>query len=82
MMEECKNHDEFWYEASRINLSEAICKRIKELNINTDELAKMVGCKNNSITRIMTGTSSFNFKLLVKIGRALKLELTFIDSLK
>lgn len=68
MLEEAKTHDEFWFEGARIRIAEAIYKKMKTLNIDETTLAEMVGCKKQSITRIMMiDTKDFAVYYRIKI---------------
>jgi transcriptional regulator with XRE-family HTH domain len=76
-----KDDFEFRFETLILNLTENICKRMKQKNINRTELAGLLNVSPPAVTKILNGNSNFTLKTLLLLSDALgqELEINFRD---
>jgi len=76
-----KDDFDFRLEALILNLTERICKRMKQKNINRTRLADLLNISPPAVTKILNGNSNFTLKTLLSLSDALdqKLEINFTD---
>lgn len=76
-----KNDFEFRFETLILGLTENICKRMKQKNINRTELADLLNVSPPAVTKILNGNSNFTLKTLLLLSDALgqELEINFRD---
>ena len=58
-----------------LNLTEKICKKMEEKNVNRSKLAELLNVSPPAVTKILNGTSNFTLKTLLSLADALELEL-------
>ncbi len=75
-LETFKEDIEFRLETLVLELTENICKRMAQKNINRMELAKRLHVSPPAVTKILNGNSNFTLKTLLSIADALDQELT------
>lgn len=76
-----KDDFDFRLETIILNLTERICERMKQKNINRTELADLLNVSPPAVTKILNGNSNFTLKTLLSLSDALdqKLEINFRD---
>lgn len=76
-----KDDFDFRLETLILSLTERICKRMKQKNINRTGLADLLNISPPGVTKILNGNSNFTLKTLLSLSDALdqKLEINFID---
>lgn len=62
---------EYWIEKAKLEFSEKILARMKELHLKKGELALRLGVKPGFITRILSGRNNFEISTMVRIAHAL-----------
>jgi transcriptional regulator with XRE-family HTH domain len=76
-----KDDFDFRFETIILNLTERICERMKQKNINRTELADLLNVSPPAVTKILNGNSNFTLKTLLSLSDALeqKLEINLRD---
>ncbi len=76
-----KDDFDFRLETLILNLTEHICKRMKQKNINRTELADLLNVSPPAVTKILNGNSNFTLKTLLSLSDVLdqELEINFRD---
>ena len=80
-LEELKDDFEFSLEGFILRLTEDICKRMEQKNMNRTDLAQRLNVSRPTVTKILNGRSSFTLRTLVSIADALEyeLEINFVE---
>jgi len=76
-----KDDFDFRVETLILNLTERICQRMKQKNINRTELSNLLYVSPPAVTKILNGNSNFTLKTLLSLADALEQDLVinFID---
>lgn len=74
-IEQFKNDPEFQLEEFILKLTEDICIKMEEKNINRAQLADILGVSRPAVTKILNGTTNFTLKKLFSIAAALDQDL-------
>lgn len=75
MFEEAKKYPDYHVETIHEEFTEAVCRRMKELNINKTELAKMTNTRLSVISKMFARQCSV--KLMVKVLMVLNCSIDF-----
>lgn len=75
-LKEFKDDIEFRLEGVILELTEKICKRMEEKNINRSELASLLQVSPAFVTKILNGTSNFTLKTMMLLADALECQLS------
>lgn len=75
MFEEAKKYPTYHVETIHLEFTEAVCKRMKELNINKTELAKRTNTRLSVINKMFVRPCSL--KLMVKVLMMLNCSIEF-----
>ena len=70
-----KDDFDFRLETFILDITEDICKRMKQKNINRSELADLLNVSPPAVTKILNGNSNFTLKTLLSLADALGQEL-------
>ena len=76
-----KDDFEFRLETLIIDLTERICFKMKEKEINRIDLAGLLNVSPPAVTKILNGSSNFTLKTLLSLSDALgqDIEISFVD---
>lgn len=74
-LESYKDDFEFRLESIILELTESICKKMKEKNIGRSKLAQLLGVSPAAVTKILNGNSNFTLKTLLSLADSLDLSL-------
>lgn len=72
---EARKHDDYWIAGVVDDVTEALCQRMEEADISRSELARRLGTSPAYVTKILRGTANFTLASLVKLARAVGMEL-------
>ena len=77
-----KDSLEFRFESIVLDLTEQICKKMKDGNISRSQLAKKLNVSPAAVTKILRGSSNFTLKTLLSLANALDfgLHVRFVDN--
>jgi len=80
-LESYKDDFEFRLESLILNLTENICIKMKQKNVNRTELADLLNVSPPAVTKILNGNSNFTLKTLLSLADALEqnLEINFVE---
>lgn len=74
-LEELKDDFEFRLEGFILHLTEDICKRMMQKDMNRTDLAQRLDVSRPAVTKILNGSSNFTLRTLLSIADALEYEL-------
>lgn len=74
-LEELKDDFDFRLEGFILHLTEDICKRMKDKDMNRTEFAGRLNVSPPAVTKILNGSSNFTLRTLLSIADALEYEL-------
>ena len=64
----------YWVELGKLEFTEEMQARLKELGINKREFAARLGAKPAFVTRLLSGHNNFTIETMVRVARALESE--------
>lgn len=76
LLEEARQHDDFWTETAILEITEAVVRRMDELAISRSELARRLETSPAYVTKILRGSANFTLASIVKLARALDCDLS------
>jgi len=76
LLESFEDDFDFRLEKIILNITEQICKKMKEKNINRSRLAEILNVSPAAVTKILNGNSNFTLRTLLSLSDALDSELT------
>ncbi len=76
LLESFEGDFEFRLETTILNITEQICKKMKEKDINRSRLAGILNVSPAAVTKILNGNSNFTLRTLLSLSDALDSELT------
>lgn len=62
----------YWEERARLEFTEKVLERMRELGINRRTLADRLGTQPGFVTRLLSGKNNFEITTMVRISRALE----------
>ena len=74
-LEQFENDFDFRMESIILDITEKICEKMEQKNINRAEFAKVLGVSRPAVTKILNGSSNFTLRTLLSIADALELNL-------
>ena len=75
LVSELENDPGFILEELVLNINEAICRRMEELNVSRSQLAEKLGVDRAYITKMLNGPSNLTLKTIVQVLHALNARL-------
>lgn len=79
LLEKDRLSQEYKLESVMLELGENIVGRMKELEMNREELARRLGVSNAMITKMLRGNTNFTLRTLVNLASALESDLSPIE---
>jgi len=82
MLDSMQDSFEFRLETIILDLTEQVCKRMKDKNITRTQLAQKLQVSPAAVSKILNGNPNFTIKTLLQLADALNLdlEIKFMDS--
>lgn len=77
MMSRAKEHEGFWIETAKLEITEAICYQMYKAGITKSSLAKSLKVNPSFVTKLLSGDNNFEISTLVRIARVLGCEIRF-----
>lgn len=74
-LEQFENDFDFRMESIILDITEKVCEKMEQKNINRAEFAKVLGVSRPAVTKILNGSSNFTLRTLLSIADALELNL-------
>lgn len=74
LFEEARKHLDYWVAGAEIEFTEELCRAMEEQGVNRAELARRIGSSPAYITKVLGGNANFTLTTMVKLARALELE--------
>jgi hypothetical protein len=75
--ETAEGSDEFWVESAKLEFTEEMLGRMKEMEITKTALAERLQVQPSIVTRLVSGHNNFTLRTMVKIARRLDSRLCF-----
>jgi len=81
-LESLKDTPEFRLETLILELTEEVCKRMKQKKMTRTKLAEELGVSPPAVTKVLNGSSNFTLKTLLSLADALNLDLAVSFTVK
>lgn len=75
LVDRIKDTIEYRFESLLLDITENICRKMKEKNINRSKLSQKMNISKPAVTRMLDGNPNFTLKRLLSVADALDLEL-------
>ncbi len=72
---EAESHDDYWIAGTIQEFTEELSRRMEEEKISRGDLARRLGTSPAYVTKILRGNANFTLATMVKLARALGMEL-------
>jgi cyanate lyase len=74
LFQRAEERPSYWVELAKLEFTEEMLARLKELGINKSEFAARLGAKPAFVTRLLSGRNNFTLETMVRVARALECE--------
>lgn len=76
MLNEAKKHDEYWVAKAVREYTDDLYELMEKHQVSKAELARRIDSKPSYITKVLRGDTNFTLKSMVKLARALDVDLS------
>jgi transcriptional regulator with XRE-family HTH domain len=76
LFKQAEGHEDYWVAGAILGLSEAVAAKLGRSGISRTELAKRLGTTPAYVTKILRGSTNFTLATMVRLARALGVELS------
>lgn len=76
LVDRIKDTLEYRFESLLLDITESICRKMKEKNISRSKLAEKLNISRPAVTRMLDGNPNFTLKRLLAVTDALDLDLS------
>ncbi len=71
---QAEEQTDYWVELAKLEFTEEMISRMKELAVSKSQLAKNLGIQPGLVTRLVSGRNNFTLSTMVRVARALDCE--------
>lgn len=76
LFKQAERHEDYWLAGAVFGFSEAVAAELERSGISRTELAKRLGTTPAYVTKILRGRTNFTLATMVRLARALGVELS------